>query len=187
MVRGWLELAPLAAAAAQRPGATAPEVEAWRVRYPNHPAEEAVRIDLLGLKVEPTERVSHIALLLPLSGRASSAAVSVREGFMMAYYQAPASERPRVRVYDTAEMSAADAVNSAVSEGAELIVGPLTRDEVIAAADLSGQRPPILALNFCRAIGLGPKASINSRCRRKTRRDRWRAVPSPKAVAAASR
>jgi outer membrane PBP1 activator LpoA protein len=148
VVRGWLELAPLAAAAAQRPSTTAPEIESWRVKYPNHPADEAVRIDLLGMQIAPVERVAHIALLLPVSGRASSAAVSVREGFMMAYYQSPAGERPRLRVYDTAEMSAADAVHSAASEGAELIVGPLTRDEVIAVADLAGPRPAILALNF---------------------------------------
>lgn len=150
VVRGWLELAPLAAAAAQRPSTTQPEIAAWRTRYPNHPADEAVRIELLGMQVTPAsgERVSHIALLLPISGRASGASVSVREGFMMAYYQSAAADRPRVRVYDTAEMSAADAISSAIAEGAELIVGPLTRDEVIAAADISGQRPPILALNF---------------------------------------
>lgn len=156
-VRGWLELAALAAAAAQRPAATVPDIEAWRTRYPNHPADEAVRLDLLGMQVTPTERVSHIALLLPVSGRTSSAAVSVREGFMMAYYQSPPSERPRVRVYDTAEMSAAEAINGAVAEGAELIVGPLTRDEVTAAADLAGPRPPILALNFLPADRPAPE------------------------------
>ena len=32
--------------------------------------------------------------------------------------------------------------------GAEFIVGPLTREEVVAAADLLTTRPPILALNF---------------------------------------
>jgi len=148
-IRGWLELAALAAAAARSPGAVEPDIEAWRTRYPNHPADEAVRRELLGQEPAiPGERVSHVALLLPLSGRASGAAGSVREGFMTAYYQTPASQRPRVRVYDTAEMSAAEAIMSAVREGAQLIVGPLTRDEVTAAADLAIPRPPVLALNF---------------------------------------
>lgn len=148
-VRGWLELAALAAAAARSPETSSPDIEAWRTRYPNHPADEAVRRDLLGQ--EPAllgERVAHVALLLPISGRASAAASSVREGFMMAYYQTPVSQRPRVRVYDTAEVSAAEAITDAVQEGAELIVGPLTRDEVTGAADLAIPRPPILALNF---------------------------------------
>jgi uncharacterized protein len=148
-IRGWLELAALAAAAARSPGAAQPDIEAWRSRYPNHPADEAVRRELLGQEpMRPGERVAHVALLLPLSGRTSSAAGSVREGFMTAYYQTPASQRPRVRVYDTAEISAAEAIMSAVREGAELIVGPLTRDEVTAAADLAIPRPPVLALNF---------------------------------------
>lgn len=158
VVRGWLELSSLAAAAAQRPSSTAPEIEAWRTRYPNHPADEAVRIDLLGLQpTAPGARVAHIALLLPLSGRASGAAVSVREGFMMAYYQSPPGERPLVRVHDTAEMSAAEAINGAIGEGAELIVGPLTREEVAAAADLASQRTSILALNFLPGDRPGPE------------------------------
>jgi outer membrane PBP1 activator LpoA protein len=63
-----------------------------------------------------------------------------------------------VRVYDTAEMSAAEAISNAVQEGAELIVGPLTRDEVTAAADLAGSHPPILALNFLPAERPAPEA-----------------------------
>jgi outer membrane PBP1 activator LpoA protein len=147
-LRGWLELAALAAASAQSPAASAPDVEAWRFRYPAHPADEAVRSELLGQSIEPGERVAHVALLLPLSGRASGAAVSVREGFMTAYYQSPVSQRPHIRVYDTAEMSSVDALSSAAAEGAELVVGPLTRDEVTAVADIAGSRPPVLALNF---------------------------------------
>lgn len=102
-------------------------------------------------------RVTQIALLLPLSGRTGGAAVSVREGFMTSYYQSPASQRPRVRVYDTASMSAAEAISTAVREGAELIVGPLTRDEVIAVADFASSRPPILALNFLPADHVAPR------------------------------
>ena len=67
---------------------------------------------------------------------------------MTAYYQAPANTRPRLRVYDTASGSVADIVANASAAGAEFIVGPLTREEVIAAAELLSTRPPVLALNF---------------------------------------
>ena len=90
----------------------------------------------------------HIALLLPITGRAAGAALSVRDGFMTAYYQTPASERPRVRVYDTGTNSVAVALAQATSAGADFIVGPLTREEVVAAADYPSARPPLLALNF---------------------------------------
>ncbi len=91
---------------------------------------------------------AHVALLLPVTGRAAGAAMSVREGFMTAYYQASASERPPVRVYDTGTLSIADALRQAHEQGADFIVGPLTREEVTAAADYPGPRAPILALNF---------------------------------------
>jgi outer membrane PBP1 activator LpoA protein len=90
----------------------------------------------------------HIALLLPVTGRSAAAAISVREGFMTAFYQAPAAQRVAVRVYDTGTMSVADAVGAATRAGAEFIVGPLTREEVVAAADTPGRLVPLLALNF---------------------------------------
>jgi len=90
----------------------------------------------------------HIAVLLPVSGRAAAAATSVRDGFMTAYYQTPLAERPRVRIYDTGSQSVADALALAIGKGADFIVGPLTREEVTAAAEYPGPRPPVLALNF---------------------------------------
>lgn len=150
IVRGWLELGPLAALAARSPNSAIPEIEAWRARNPNHPAAEIVRTQLLGAQQGPIEAAeAHIALLLPISGRAAAASTQVRDGFMTAYYQSAQAQRPRVRVYDTGEGGGiADAITRATQEGAEFIVGPLTREEVVAAADLASPHPPILALNF---------------------------------------
>ena len=90
----------------------------------------------------------HLALLLPISSRAAAAAISVRDGFMTAYFLAPPSERPRVRIYDTGTLSVAEALTQAARQGADFIVGPLTRDEVTAAAEFAGAHAPVLALNF---------------------------------------
>jgi outer membrane PBP1 activator LpoA protein len=112
-------------------------------------AESAVhRAPAAPTRAAPTETGAHIALLLPITGRAAGAATSVRDGFMSAYYQAPAAERPRVRIYDTGTVSIADALSQAREQGADFIVGPLTREEVTAAADYTGVHAPILALNF---------------------------------------
>jgi len=149
VVRGWLELAPLAAAAARNPNAVIGDIEAWRARNPNHPANEIVRTQLLGSQqVQGLQAEAHIALLLPITGKAGAAATQVRDGFMTAYYQSAPTQRPHVRIYDTGEGGIADAVAHATQEGAEFIVGPLTREEVMAAADLASPHPPILALNF---------------------------------------
>lgn len=148
IVRGWLELAPIAAAAARSPNAARPEIEAWQARYPNHPAGAVVRSELLGITPGQEEAVGHVALLLPVTGRQGGAGTIIRDGFMTAYYRTPAAARPTVRIYDTAQMSVAEAVTRATEEGAEFIVGPLTRAEVVAAAQFQIERPTVLALNF---------------------------------------
>ena len=94
------------------------------------------------------EAVPHLALLLPITGRTAAQALSVRDGFLTAFYQAPVSQRPQIRIYDTGETSIAETITHATQDGAEFIVGPLTREEITAAAEYPSRRPPILALNF---------------------------------------
>lgn len=89
-----------------------------------------------------------IALLLPLSGRAASAGEAVRAGFLDAFYALPEDSRPSVRVYDVAPSDAPSAYLQAAADGAQVIVGPLTREEVTALADTTDGRITTLALNF---------------------------------------
>ncbi len=150
-VRGWLEAASVALDNSRNPTLGATRFNAFRSRYPSHPAvaalsgEPGVGIEEPVARLEPA---AHVALMLPLSGRTSAPAAQIRDGFMTAYYQLPAASRPRLRVYDTAATSIADSIAEAGASGAEFIVGPLTREEVIAAAELMSSRPPMLALNF---------------------------------------
>lgn len=149
VVRGWLELAPLAAEAAHNPTVATGDLNAWLSGHPGHPAVEVVRSELLGEQPQPLAAQAHIALLLPITGSAGPLAASVRDGFLTAYYQTPAQQRPVVRVYDTGgDQSIADVIGSATQGGADIIVGPLTRQAVAAAAADRMQRPPLLALNF---------------------------------------
>ncbi|HPF26644.1 MAG TPA: penicillin-binding protein activator [Steroidobacteraceae bacterium] len=150
IVRGWLEAGLAAAENARNPAVGATRIAAFRGRYPNHPALEP-------LAGEPTigeplagelASAQHVGLLLPITGPAAGAAVRIREGFMAAYYQLPAADRPLLRVYDTNGVTSADVISQARSAGATFLVGPLTRDAVAAAAQFPTERPPILALNF---------------------------------------
>lgn len=73
----------------------------------------------------------HMALLLPLTGQYSVAAQAVREGFISAYYlnarNNPASQID-LRIYDTvADKEVVRAYTKAVDEGANIIIGPLTK------------------------------------------------------------
>ncbi|MCX7513988.1 penicillin-binding protein activator [Frateuria hangzhouensis] len=94
---------------------------------------------------------ANVALLLPLGGNFAGASGAIRQGFFAAYADAARNNAPRanVRVYDsggTAE-TALKAYQQAAGDGAQLIVGPLTRVEV-AAVFAQPQLPvPTLALN----------------------------------------
>lgn len=149
IVRGWLELAPLAAEAARNPTVATAALTAWLSRHPAHPAVDVVRSQLLGEQPQPLAAQAHIALLLPITGPAGRLAASVRDGFLTAYYQAPVQQRPVVRIYDTGKgQPVADVIAAATQAGADMIVGPLMRPAVEAAAADRMQRPPLLALNF---------------------------------------
>jgi uncharacterized protein len=165
-IRGWLELGPIAAAAAHNPNASIADIDAWRARYPNHPASDIVRTELLSRQQTQSQEPivagggGHIALLLPITGRQAAAATSVRDGFMTSYYQTPEAQRAPITVYDTGDTGIAEAIGRATQEGADIIVGPLTRDEVVAAAALASRRPPVLALNFLPPDRPAPNAFI---------------------------
>jgi outer membrane PBP1 activator LpoA protein len=150
-VRGWLEAASVALDNSRNPTLGATRLTAFRARYPAHPALAALTSEpTVGIEDRPAtlEAAPHLALVLPLSGRTAAPAAQIRDGFMTAYYQLPASARPRLRVYDSATTPIADTLMQAAGAGAEFIVGPLTREEVVAAAEILGTRPPVLALNF---------------------------------------
>jgi outer membrane PBP1 activator LpoA protein len=138
----WRQLSAMPTPASAAQAARYRDLKARAALGAGHPelAEQVQR--------EQAQILPHIALLLPVTGRNSTAATSVRDGFLTAYYQAPVAERLRVRIYDTGTASVAEAMTRASSSGAELIVGPLTREEVVAAAQFATTRPPLLALNF---------------------------------------
>ncbi len=91
-----------------------------------------------------------LALLLPLKSKLyGRAAEAVRDGFIAAAEQRPAAERLPVWEYptdDTAENLLATYAR-AVSEGARVIVGPLTREGVAVLIKNAKITVPTLALN----------------------------------------
>jgi outer membrane PBP1 activator LpoA protein len=89
-----------------------------------------------------------VALLLPLSGPASAQAAIVRDGFLSAYYQLPAQGRPALRLFDTGALPGPQAIAQARADGADFVVGPLTREDVAAVAAAGAPPMPVLALNF---------------------------------------
>ena len=146
---GWLALAHAGRDSWQEPEGFEAAVEDWAMAHPQHPATEMTE-HLLELHQERFRYPEQITLLLPLSGSFADLGEAVRDGFLAAHFAQPPERRPRIRVRDTGEDpdQAREAYRQAVSEGAGMVVGPLTREAVAALARLDERPVPILALNY---------------------------------------
>jgi len=179
-LRGWLEAAPLAAYAVKLPGrSNAGAVLAWGERYPNHPAVTALEqlslstAGLSSLTIEPLTKTpknilwptkedlsvnAHIAVLIPLTGRNSNAGMQLRDGLIAGFFNDDPNVRKPLRFYDTSSQRIDYALTDSIKSGAIFIIGPLGREEVL-AAEAAAVQTPILALNFL--SNEHPKTAMN--------------------------
>jgi outer membrane PBP1 activator LpoA protein len=112
-------------------------------------------------RVEPDSKAPHIALLLPTGSEAfARAAAAVRAGFLEAAKK-PTTRALPVRVYPVTDdpHNVIASYRQALAAGAQLVVGPLTRDGVSTLAAASHLiTVPTLALNVPeRASGNSPR------------------------------
>lgn len=157
-VRAWLVLASLAASTGQQGIGWANGAVRWRESHRSHPA--ASIIDQLSIPDELLlDYPKQIGLLLPLSGRTAAAGQAIQNGFMGAYFSSLAGldEPQSVRVYDVnVEGGASAAYTNAVADGAQFVIGPLLRKNVVALANDILVPVPVLTLNFLPSDTLAP-------------------------------
>ncbi len=156
--RGWLALAVLATTTGQQGIGWINGVERWRTSYSDHPAMTIVR----EFQVADTDLMGYpqrLALLLPLSGRTAPAGNAVQNGFLGAYFGTSASLEAEhvIRVYDVhSEGGASAAYSSAVADGAEFVIGPLLKNQVVELANDILVPVPVLTLNYLPEDTLAP-------------------------------
>ncbi len=150
ITRGWLSLGVLAVSTGQRGIGWSNGVVRWQDANVKHPAN-----DVLANLTLPERGVldypGQIALLLPLSGNNAAAGKALQNGFFGAYFSATmgAEIEQIVRVYDAAGPGGATAAYArAVTDGAEFVVGPLLRRNVIDIAKQGLLPVPVLTLNY---------------------------------------
>ncbi len=141
---GWIVLHDVATISLERQDEFDLRMGAWQRAYPSHPgAERAAQLSLARSNPVPPARV---ALLLPMSGRFGRVAEEVRDGFLLGNFLA-SEPRSEVRVYDVSVLDPTEAYLVATREGADLVVGPLLKENVEALTQLKGRNVPLLALN----------------------------------------
>ena len=149
--RGWMELALISRGEIAGGGPAAVAFRQWRQKFPNHPGESlmlTLHPDLAAAQVAtfPTAP-RRIALLLPFEGQAASAGNAVRDGVIAAWLADNRTEKPIIDFYDATPGNAPQALEGAMSEGAELVIGPLEKGAVDAVLRQGDPPLPMIALN----------------------------------------
>ena len=148
-IQGWLQLAVLT----HQPNANGNQlirnIENWRDNHRNHPANNLLPRRLDDDKLVTNDTPKTIAVLLPMSGALQKSASAIQKGFLAAYYEAKNNyqQTPTIRFYDTTQNSVEQIYQTALNDGADFIVGPLTKPNVEKLINSDLINRPTLALN----------------------------------------
>lgn len=157
VLSGWMELVRISKKYQLNPTLLRASINNWQRRYTNHPVHISLIDGLRNRKQEDVTLPKKIAVLLPLSGRYASAAKAIRDGLFASYYAKKEKESIKIRVYDTKgdPELIEDVYETAVSNGAQFIIGPLNKASINKLVEQSALSVPTLALNY-----INPESSI---------------------------
>ncbi len=146
--RGWIELARTVSLQSTSIKGQLDAIEQWRRIWTTHPANRSLPAALSRLQAVWESRPQTVALILPLK---EAAGIAIQEGFLAAYFaeQNNNRESPTVKFYDSSGVTNIYPIyDSAIADGADLVVGPLNKELVNQLQRLPTLPVPTLALNY---------------------------------------
>lgn len=147
---GWIKLAAISKRYSTNTGELVQQLTAWRHQYPNHSGNQLFPDDATLNSLTNTPPPKNIAVLLPLQGPYGRMGQAVRDGFLNGYYgmSSKTSYRQDISFYDTSQKSPSALYQQAVARGANIVIGPLTKDNVQELLNHGSFSVPTLALNY---------------------------------------
>lgn len=189
MEGAWFELALLSKQKNLTPSALAQQLMDWRAQYPTHPANKLFPSDKILTQLQHQSTPQNIAILLPLHGVLAESGKKIRAGFLNAYYQHMTEHPLAIKFYDTSGSNDIYTLyRHAVADGADFVIGPLSKPEVQQLGDIKPLGIPVLALNYTTAkpfqiissnfyqFGLLPEDEINQLVQRAKQNGLKRAI-----------
>jgi len=160
----WVELAFLVRSYQLDPNRLDAELELWAERYPAHPARRSISREVLTRHQQEARPANHVVVLLPLSGPLAEAGRALRDGMLAAHFQTAgqagqdSGNNPLLRFRDVGTRGEDPwaAYMEAVQEGADLVVGPLSREQVEIFATGRELPVPVMTLNAIPAEATPP-------------------------------
>ena len=121
-------------------------LQQWLDTHTTHPAALIPVEEINTYRQATTKKSRHIAVILPFEGQYSAIAIAIRDGFLgksleagnpptMTFHTAPEKER------------FLDVYNKAIKEGADLVIGPLLKNQLEELYALKKLPVPTIALN----------------------------------------
>lgn len=141
---GWIQLAEISRKQYGDTDQMLADLEQWQTRFPTHSANYILPTPLEKIKQHLFAPPKQIALLLPVTGPLAGPAHAIQDGFMAAYNASSRHNQVNVRVYNTNVDSVAALYQRAYSDGADYIVGPLSKSHAAEVAKLSHPVPTLL-------------------------------------------
>lgn len=130
----------------------------FQKQNPGHPTTDQLTTALIKEYRIVSGTPGQIAVLLPLShARFAGFAQAVKEGIQAAYDADMDNAGINLQFYDTTNSDFLAVYQKAVSEGAEYVIGPLTKERVDVLMHLEGALPvPTISLNWATDPGFSP-------------------------------
>lgn len=139
-LQGWLKLVKIAQTQGLKRQALLDKIYTWQEEYPHHPANSMLSKNIMSGKNNLYKQSEQVALLLPMTGALAGPGNAVYDGFMAEII----NKNITVKTYDTATSSATSLYAKALADGADFIIGPLSKADVTAVASLSHPAPTLL-------------------------------------------
>jgi outer membrane PBP1 activator LpoA protein len=127
---GWLALTLLAKDSTITLPQTQQKIVFWQGAWPAHPAATMPPKGLLQLM--SITAIEKVAVLIPLSGRLSSAGHSIRDGIITAHLAHKDNKNTELQFFDTNKNdNISQLYQLAITDGATAVIGPLTKKNLL--------------------------------------------------------
>ncbi|WP_456267553.1 penicillin-binding protein activator [Kushneria sp. AK178] len=147
---GWVELVRLQRQQGANLGMLTDAISRWQANNSRHPASRRLPTDLNALDEIRDQEIRKIAVFLPSGGPLESIATAVREGIQARAddVRSQGNQVPELVFYDTTGQDIESLYARATMEGAQAVIGPLSKEQVSQLETRDGVPLPTLALNY---------------------------------------
>ncbi len=145
-LRGWIDYALIVKETMPDSSERERYLQRWRDQYPGHHAIYSA--NTRETKGRSAFNVpSNVAVILPHNGSYAEATHAIKQGMLTARDEEAGKVAPEIKFYDSTAGDIATIYKRSLSDGAELIIGPLEKKTIQQLLISSSLEKPVLALN----------------------------------------